>query len=231
MGKPDQIQNWLSQLYEFREQGMRITDVNPISALVDVIFDQIHTEEVTRSQLEQVLVYLGRSLWAEQCRHLRLQTGIGTPAQSLPSLDDLDICRPLYRAVFTAHPVFALRAAQSEKLCEDTEKMAPAMPDMAYAPRHDVSLLDEHREATKAISNARRSINRINALILDQRRLTRQKSWRQELPQMLGVSSSVGYDLDGRSDISWTDSFRLRSQEKALALQMYGEALADRIWE
>ena len=135
MGKPDQIQNWLSQLYEFREQGMRITDVNPIPALADVIFDQIHTEKVTRSQLEQVLVYLRRSLWAEQCRHLRLQTGIGTPEQSLPSLDDLDICRPLYRAVFTAHPVFALRAAQSEKLCEDAEKMAPAMPDMAYAPR------------------------------------------------------------------------------------------------
>ena len=227
MGETEQIQNWLSQLYDFRNQGMRITDVNPVSALADVIFDQIHTEEVTRDQLERALGYLGEFIWAEQCQNLRVQTGIATHEQSLPSLDHLDICRPLYRAVFTAHPVFALRADQSAQLCADAEKNRPAMPDGAYAPRQTVSLLDEHNEAITAISHARRSINKINEAVIEQRRIAGHKNWRLELPQMLGISSWVGYDLDGRADISWIDSFRLRLQEKALALKMYGDALAD----
>ena len=42
---------------------------------------------------------------------------------------------------------------------------------------------------------------------------------------MLGVSTWVGYDLDGRSDISWADSFRLRLTEKAQALDIYLAAL------
>ena len=38
---------------------------------------------------------------------------------------------------------------------------------------------------------------------------------------MLGVSTWVGYDLDGRSDISWLDSFYLRLLEKKIALEYY----------
>ena len=38
---------------------------------------------------------------------------------------------------------------------------------------------------------------------------------------MLGVSTWVGYDLDGRSDISWLDSFYLRLLEKKIALSYY----------
>ena len=42
---------------------------------------------------------------------------------------------------------------------------------------------------------------------------------------MLGVSTWVGYDLDGRSDIGWADSFKLRLAEKAQSLSIYCKAL------
>ena len=39
------------------------------------------------------------------------------------------------------------------------------------------------------------------------------KNWKNKLPALLGISTWVGYDLDGRSDINWRTSFILRLKE------------------
>ena len=41
MSGDDLNAEWLTQLYELREQGMHVTDINPISALADIIGEQI----------------------------------------------------------------------------------------------------------------------------------------------------------------------------------------------
>ena len=217
--------NWLAHLIDFREQGMRVSDINPVAALADIICEQLYGGEIDRDDLDTILGQISGDLWARQRQHLRLQTGISNTSPPLPDLGDQDITQPVYRAVFTAHPVFALRHEVSMDLCSDAETDDAQMPDQPYAQRSGVTLQDEHAEAMGAICNARRAICDVNSAILQQRQAQRPKDWRTDLPQMLGVSTWVSYDLDGRSDISWADSFQLRLTEKAQALDIYLKAL------
>ncbi len=221
------IDSWLKQLYEFREQGIRVTDINPIAALADVISEQLYHTDLTQEKLMQILQHVGKELWAEQCQNLRHQTGVAHISNiTIPDMSKRDITQPLYRAVFTAHPVFALRHDVSMQICRTAEENNNVpMPDDAYGKREKVTLQQEHVEAMSAVRHARDAINHINDLIFTQRQTTHKDKWRHELPQMLGVSTWVGYDLDGRSDISWADSFRLRLSEKAMALEIYLKAL------
>ena len=218
-------QKWLSYLIDFREQGMRISDINPVAALADIICEQLYGGEIDRSDLDIVLKQISHDLWTHQYQHLRLQTGISKASYSLPDLSNRDISQPLYRAVFTAHPVFALRHDVSMALCSDAEADRAQVPDNPYAQRRYVTLQDEHAEAMETICNARRAISDLNSDILKQCQQHQSHDWRSRLPQMMGVSTWVGYDLDGRSDITWADSFRLRLTEKAQALGIYVDAL------
>ena len=68
------------------------------------------------------------------------------------------------------------------------------------------------------MKNARLAIREINREIL------LNMGGNKVVPQMLSVSTWVGYDLDGRDDISWVDSFLIRLKEKRIALEIYIEA-------
>ena len=127
--------DWLNQLTDFREQGMRITDINPISALSDVICDQLYTGMLCRADLQASLTDMGATLWQQQCQRLRNQTGITDhPTDSAIDLanidlDQTDITAPIYRAVFTAHPVFALTQDASMALCAAAESDTDIIPE------------------------------------------------------------------------------------------------------
>ena len=184
---------WLEALGQFRKQGLRLADVNPISALADVICEQLYSGEINASDVGKVLDRQGGELWVQRGAVLRSQTGLTdqTDAQKfdLPDLSGRDITRPLYRTVFTAHPVFAMRDEASRALCRQAETGVETMPEDAFMPRAGVTLLDEHEEAMLAVENARGAVCRINAEILRQRQTTHSDSWRDELPEMLGVST------------------------------------------
>ena len=48
-------QQWIDHLVRFREQGMRIGDINPIAALADIICEQLHGGEIGRLDLNNTL--------------------------------------------------------------------------------------------------------------------------------------------------------------------------------
>ena len=98
-------------------------------------------------------------------------------------------------------------------MCNHAVAEVGVVPDGAFAPRQSVTLDEEHSEAMTALKHARAAVNEFNADILRQLRSADPDGWRKTLPAMVNVSTWVGYDLDGRSDISWTDSFRLRLRE------------------
>ncbi|MBL6624854.1 MAG: hypothetical protein ISP39_02810, partial [Alphaproteobacteria bacterium] len=218
---------WLEQLIELRKQGMQIADINPVSALADIIGEQIDRGVVTVDQLRQLLDVHAGQLWGQRVANLRMQTGLDGGDQTLPDLNKQDISRTAYRAVFTAHPVFALRPDVSAQMTEHADAGTGTPPPDAFAPRDAVTLDDEHAEAMQALQNARTAVNDINADILRQRRAAHPQGWRDVLPETVGVSTWVGYDLDGRSDISWQDSFRLRLREKRDALTVYHQTIMD----
>ena len=228
----------IDQLYELREQGMKMAEINPIAALADSITDKRSREEIDYLALNEMLDDVAGDLWADMSARLATQTGFTTTEQQsdraaiiTSAIKDRDISRTIYRAVFTAHPVFALTKEASDALCMSAVHYAKtgkasAMPEAAFASRQTVTLAQEHEEAMAALSRARAAIRRINGEILDAKKAHSPATWRDELPQMMGVSTWVGYDLDGRTDISWSQSIALRLQEKAHALRLYHDKLA-----
>ena len=237
----DLFDGLITQLRDLRDQGIKMAEINPIAALADGISDKLAKSEITTADLHQMLDQIGANLWSDMSAKLATQTGLSSSDTPLshdtppPHLDQLlgtyDIETTLYRAVFTAHPVFALTKPVSEALCHSAVSFAKTgtpspMPEDAFASRKAVSLGDEHQEAMAALSRARHAISSLNGHILDHQKQKDHSTWRDKLPLMMGVSTWVGYDLDGRTDITWSQSIALRLSEKSMALQLYADKLA-----
>jgi phosphoenolpyruvate carboxylase len=224
----------ISQLHELRQQGMKMAEVNPIAALADEISDKLSKGEINVDDLDQMLDEIGGDLWQEMSARLATQTAVGLNDE-IPDLGTLivnhDVEKLIYRAVFTAHPVFALTRDSADKLCESAGSYAKTgtgtpMPEDAFATRPSVSLVEEHLEAMAALTRARGAISNVNRQIITHQRGLDSASWRDKLPQMMGVATWVGHDLDGRTDITWSQSISLRLSEKIQALTLYKDSLA-----
>ena len=217
------------KLENFRKQGKNISELNPILALADDICEQIYQKKISHEDIELLITKMGSQLWSNQIHDLRVKTGAEKNIETLLAAKDLalvDVSKTIYHAVFTAHPVFSLSATNSCKLAEMAGKgVVKPFPENAYDPRTDISLQDEHNEATSAIKNAREAIISLHRKILKEKSSKNLSDWRDTVPKLFAVSTWVGYDLDGRSDISWLDSFRLRLSEKKISLDLYVEKL------
>ena len=73
---------------------------------------------------------------------------------------------------------------------------------------------DEFAQAAAAIANGRDAIDRFNAALLSVARGAWPDRWTELDPRPVILSSWVGYDTDGRTDIGWWDTLRLRLEMK-----------------
>ena len=220
----------LQKLEAFREQGNSVSVLNPILAVADEVCERLYKKEITHDQINELLKQLGGEIWNKQTSQLRLKTGSDQNFDNILksiNLVSLDIGKPIYHAVFTAHPVFALAASRSADLSlAASTNTINAVPENAYQSRHSITLKDEHSEAVTAMLYARAAIRSLHHKILTAKRLAKTPDWRNILPKMCAVSTWVGYDLDGRSDITWLDSFVIRLTEKKMSLELYSSELA-----
>ena len=128
-------EDWLEKLVELRQQGMEIADINPVSALADIIGEQIDAGDVTFDQLRQLLDVHAGQLWGQRVANLRMQTGHDGGDQALPDLKNRRVSQTAYRAVFTAHPVFALCPDVSAQMTAHADAGTGTPPPDAFAPR------------------------------------------------------------------------------------------------
>jgi len=135
---------------------------------------------------------------------------------------------PLAHVVFTAHPTFLLSAAQSAAVAASAASGAIGADTTCTAPaaRDSITLDSEHAAAMTAIARAQAGRDQINAALFDSARARWPGQWRALHPLPLRFASWVGYDMDGRTDISWATSLRYRLAEKAERLTSYVAALA-----
>ena len=133
--------------------------------------------------------------------------------------------------VATAHPTFAMTDAMRDHVlaaaigAPKKKKLSAAAIIRQEPPR----LRDEHADAQACIATMHEVIDRANAMILAQAAKSFPRQWHQLTPQLVTVASWVGYDLDGRRDIQWSDTIRLKIGEKVAKLADYcakGEAIA-----
>ncbi|GIL39177.1 phosphoenolpyruvate carboxylase [Roseiterribacter gracilis] len=141
--------------------------------------------------------------------------------------------RDLYGLVLTAHPTFSLSGA----LMRDLALLATGMDDdgapldaatikqllarVAASEHHADEPLTLAREQTLSIDGLERlqlALRRIWRIALERAAARWPDRWRELTPRLITTASWVGYDLDGRSDISWSDTMlrRLVAQGRQL---------------
>lgn len=124
--------------------------------------------------------------------------------------------------VFTAHPTFGMSDELTDKVVEIASRGNQADVDqpisVAHRPDENISLDYEHRRVQKAIANVRQSYVDLLDRFFD---VAAEKFGARSYtlkPQLATFASWVGYDLDGRTDITWRNSFLVRLKEKRTAL-------------
>ena len=135
--------------------------------------------------------------------------------------------------VFTAHPTFALGREKRRHAArfpvngkaEDLAKWRKDLAVIASGQADEITLQFEHTEAIASIENAQNAIRTLNKTLLHEAEKRFPKQWRQLAPKPVSLATWVGYDLDGRSDIHWGETIRIRLSEKAAQLMRYARSL------
>ncbi len=135
---------------------------------------------------------------------------------------------PLAHIVFTAHPTFLLTASQSTHVADaasagEVSEATVCLADPARAP---ITLESEHDAAMAAMARGQDARDAISAAAIRHAAQHWPDQWRSFAPMPFRFASWVGYDMDGRTDISWATSIGFRLSEKAMRLARYCDQLA-----
>ena len=134
---------------------------------------------------------------------------------------------PLVHVVFTGHPTFLLSRAQSAAVAQSASSGDIGAGTTCIAPhaRDAITLDSEHGDAMAAMARAQDARDALNHRLFAQARAKWPKDWRKLAPLPFRLASWVGYDMDGRTDITWATSLRYRLAEKAERLKRYAALL------
>ncbi len=121
--------------------------------------------------------------------------------------------RPRYACVFTAHPTFAASPAAYAAIADAASGGSATPPAGSHRP-HKPTLEEEFDAALVAIGHGRDAIDALCGALLDAARAAFPQTWTGLDPAPVILASWVGLDTDGRTDIGWWDSLRLRLRNK-----------------
>ena len=122
----------------------------------------------------------------------------------------------LRRRVHRASDLRAARPRSTRRWRRPPAAGPPRRPASHRPP--PITLAEEFAQAAAAIAHGRDAIDRFNAALLSVARAAWPDRWTELAPRPVILSSWVGYDTDGRTDIGWWDTLRLRLEMKRLQL-------------
>ena len=123
--------------------------------------------------------------------------------------------------VLTAHPTCGSSKELTQRMVDIAVAREP--PDqiqlnLPHRPDDDITLGYEHERSQDAIMNLRNGYEELaNSFYATAVAQYGQEAFKI-VPKLATIATWVGYDLDGRMDITWIDSFRLKLKEKHAAL-------------
>ena len=204
--------------------------------------------EISIADLAAVLDRLGRAAFRDRAARLAAGVGGTDPERTDAALAALaarvarpdtrrpplsfrafrEACeRPRAAAVFTAHPTFSLSPDAADALvrlaCGGAGAATAEPPSLRPAPP---TLDMEFERAAAAIAAGRDALDRLAAALLAEARGAWPERWTEVEPRPVLLASWVGYDTDGRTDIGWQDTLRLRLRMKELQLARFAEQMA-----
>ena len=212
---------------------------NPVMTMALAISRRIDQGTLTDADLSGLVCWLRDE--AYQARAERIADYVGLTGGAAPEAAMAELARGLVRpdpndsaipfaqfrravertrfsAVFTAHPTFSLPFAVGDALARAASGEQGTACFTSHRPV-PVTLEDEFDQAHAAIARGRDAIDLLTGAILDAARETWAGRWLDLAPRPVTLTTWVGYDTDGRTDIGWWDTLRLRLRMKLYQLE------------
>ncbi|AKH42559.1 phosphoenolpyruvate carboxylase [Altererythrobacter atlanticus] len=213
---------------------------NPVFQLSLDLSRLLESGEMTLFDCDRLIAELECDALAARAERLRNLVAPVTPSANDAALrhdfaeDDFAAFRkrwesPQLHAVFTAHPTFLLSPNQTEAVAKaaSSDDAIDESVCTATSERPQITLSHEHAEAMKAIANAQDARDRIVSQVLTHAQQEWPQEWSDLAPLPFRFASWVGYDMDGRTDITWANSIGFRLAEKAQRLGRYVATLEE----
>jgi phosphoenolpyruvate carboxylase len=175
---------------------------------------------------------------AESVRHHLAGLAIDENGERVPfATFDRRLRRVYYGFVVTAHPTFGRTMELQRMLAAtafgpqdasgtaDRQDLLARIEALPHRPPARLDLAEEHAQSLLVIRQARAVIGRVHGIALDLGRELYPEDWRRLQPRLLTVATWVGYDTDGRADITWTTSFAKRLVIQLEQLRHYRDAV------
>ena len=240
-----------ARLAEFSRHAEEDPYANPIQLLALEIGRRIDEGELALGALEQLIQRLVLAAFQERAARLGRRLEECDPAANADRLARLFaglaggidfaafralVEREHFGIVLTAHPTFGLApellrvAAQLATGRDEVGRtLSPAAARALVAeaaaaehrPPRGIDLAFEHALSVEALGHLQAALRRLIGIVLDAARSAYPKDWIKLRPRLVTVASWVGFDMDGRSDIHWSDSLIRRFELLALQLAHY----------
>ncbi len=205
----------------------------------EVSLDGLHhlVQDLSAEAFEARSERLGRYLG--DCSEEGLQTRLTGLFQAVAERGDFEayaraVQAVPFGAVLTAHPTFALNHALSRALIElATGRDGAGLPlspesrserlelarSQDHGPPPELTLEVEHAWSLEALGAAHDALERIYAVALEVARRRWPRDWTRLQPRLVTLATWVGFDQDGRTDVTWQVSIGKRLELKIAALQ------------
>ena len=218
-------------LKEKRKLSYEDPSINPVSSLAHLLSRKFVNNEIDLIKINSIIENLSNELIVQRALNLNRSYGLKikkvvskiTKENKLLTFRDFKKFWSSNRvgSVFTAHPTFNLNTdawnniVNADALITKRKKF----PNIKHRTINKIDLVAEHKAAINAIDNFWNVVNELNKEVLNLGRTKWPSEFKIFLPSVINCASWVGYDLDGRADINWTDSFTFRLKEKSLMLE------------
>ena len=237
------VERLLDRVREARARRRTDPFGSPVLAVALAIIRAMDSGELSLDQLDDVVRQLRDDAFDARAARLREYVGGLDSADAMQAVADrlvrpdpadspvplrtfcTSVERTRFAAVFTAHPTFSLPREMSAALARAASG-EPAQRFASHRPSKPL-LAEEFDQAVAAIINGRDAIDLLTTALLQAAAAVWPDRWRTITPRPVILTSWVGYDTDGRTDIGWWDTLRLRLVMKRLQLERVRAQVGD----
>jgi phosphoenolpyruvate carboxylase len=240
-----------SILSRVRTQAAADPFSNPILLFALELTLRMDRGEIDLDGLERVVQRLTAETFADRAERLKHYLGETALAANERALADLleqqaraggfedfraALARTVFGVVFTAHPTFSITLELARSLAElasgqtvagvpldqqgrDDRMEAAARVD--HRPPAELSLEVEHAWVTEALNHGHDALEGVHRTALRIAREHWPDQWTRLEPRLVTLASWVGYDQDGRTDITWARTIAARLADKFAMIERY----------
>jgi phosphoenolpyruvate carboxylase len=224
---------------------------NPILLFALDLTLRIDRGEIDLDGLESIVQQLTAEAFADRADRLENYLGETAIEPNERALEDLiehqvregsfedfrtALARIIFGVVFTAHPTFSISLALARSLAElaTGQTVEGVALDLAgrddrmetaarveHRPPDQLSLEVEHAWVTEALHHAHDALEGVHRTALRVAREHWPDQWTSVVPRLVTLASWVGYDQDGRTDITWTRTIAARLADKLAMIERH----------